>query len=161
MSLIQNAQILCFMKKLHELFPKYSAHDILIKWLNRNKFLYLHSPKKQFSHLKKIPLYINMTVQCENCNVEVKTRSWYDYLKSKIHLENDPDQTMKPSEHTRLCEKRNVQVGSNAWEPHLKSEKHLLREPDKSRKVCEKCNIEVSHRSWYEHLKSNPSGKLP
>ena len=37
MSLIQNAQILCFMKKLHELFPQYPAHDILIKWCEQKQ----------------------------------------------------------------------------------------------------------------------------
>ena len=93
-----------------------------------------------------------MTVQCEKCNVEVKTRSWYDHLKSRNHLENDPDQTMKPSGYIKLCEKCNVQIRPSGWEADLKSKRHLEDEPDKSRNVCEKCNIEVTRRNWFKHV---------
>ena len=146
----------------------------LLHGANSNKFLYLHSPKKRIRHLKKILLYINITVECthlendpnqtvkpfgplkfcETCNVEVRRRCWNENLKSKKHLENDPEQTAKPLGPLKFCEKCNVQVRSSAWEAHLRSKTHLGDKPDKSRKVCEKCNLEIRHYSWYSHLRS-------
>ncbi len=68
-------------------------------------------------------------------------------MKSKKHLENDPDQTTKFFGYTKLCKKCNVHVRSTGWEAHLKSKTHLLGEPDKSIKVCKKCNIETTSKS--------------
>ena len=42
-------------------------------------------------------------------------------MKSKKHLENDPDQTTKLLGSFKFCEKCNVQVGSPGWEAHLNS----------------------------------------
>ena len=54
-------------------------------------------------------------MQCEKCNVEVKEHSWFLHLKGKTHLENDPQQTIKPFRRTKFCEKCNVQVRPVAW----------------------------------------------
>jgi hypothetical protein len=33
---------------------------------------------------------------CEKCNVEITPKNWARHLKTKTHLKNDPDQTIKP-----------------------------------------------------------------
>jgi hypothetical protein len=77
--------------------------------------------------------------------------NWTKPLKSKTHLENDPDQTAKPFGHTRLCEKCNVKVVRGAWDARLKSERHLTNhevEPGKFKKLCEICNLEINAHRW-------------
>ena len=41
-----------------------------------------------------------MSMRCEKYNVEVTCTSWAQHLKSKTHMENDPDQTVKPLGNT-------------------------------------------------------------
>jgi len=43
-------------------------------------------------------------MECEKCGVEVARINWRGHLKSKTHMKNDPDQTAKPIEYTKLCE---------------------------------------------------------
>jgi hypothetical protein len=90
---------------------------------------------------------------CEKFNVEVKTRKWAYHLKTKMHLENDPNQIIEQLGNTKLCEKCDVNVAHSAWPAHLRSERLLSNKPDDSRKVCEKCNIELGIQSWSKHTR--------
>jgi hypothetical protein len=100
-------------------------------------------------------------IRCEKCDVEVTRVGWSQHLKTGKHMENDPNQTIKPLGHTRLCEVCNVNVNRGGWDFHIKSERHLTGIPDKTKKVCKICNLEVtyynSHLRSKSHLRNNPS----
>ena len=64
-----------------------------------------------------------MLMHCEKWNVEVKRCSWFNHLRSKRHMENNPGQTVKLTGHIKLCEQCNVQIRANSWSAHLKSKK--------------------------------------
>jgi hypothetical protein len=71
------------------------------------------------------------------------TKNWPQHLRSKTHLENNPDEIIKPikpilNNVSRMwCEKCNVEIAlrRNAWLNHIKSKTHLENEPDKFRKL--------------------------
>jgi hypothetical protein len=93
---------------------------------------------------------------CKICNTEIASNSWSRHLKSKTHLENNPDEIIKPIRpkiyemSTRLCEKCNVEISlsHNAWLNHINSETHMENKPDESRILCEICNLETEKLSW-------------
>ena len=37
-----------------------------------------------------------MNKECKQCNIKITSKNWARYLKSKAHLKNDPDHTIKP-----------------------------------------------------------------
>jgi hypothetical protein len=94
------------------------------------------------------------TKWCEKCNVETTRYGWYCHVKTKPHLKNDPEQTLKPMEFAQLFEKCNIQVRPRPWDAHLNVQRHLENELGKSRKLCEKCNIETSYTFWWKHLRT-------
>jgi len=66
---------------------------------------------------------------CEKCNVEIQCHKWSQHIKTKMHLTNDPDQTIKPgifgrprifNHPTKLCKKCNVEIVYSSWPKHLR-----------------------------------------
>ena len=72
--------------------------------------------------------------------MEITSGNWSRHLKTKSHLKNDPDQTIKPGKPkisnipTRLCSKCGLEITSTHWARHLKSQKHLQNNPKKYQK---------------------------
>jgi hypothetical protein len=42
---------------------------------------------------------MNRKKHCAKCDAEITKSNWSNHLKSRKHLENDPDQTIKPGRH--------------------------------------------------------------
>jgi hypothetical protein len=59
---------------------------------------------------------------------------WVNHLRTKKHIKNDPDQTIKPrrpimpERPTKRCEECNVEIVKHIWYNHLKTLKHLKNE---------------------------------
>lgn len=93
----------------------------------------------------------------EKCNVEIlltPRNAWFIHLKSKTHLENEPDQCRK------ICEKFNIAIGVHSWPRHLRSKTHMENDPDQTTKqsefikLCEKYNVKFWPMAWNARLKS-------
>jgi len=115
---------------------------------------------------------------CKIFKVEIAHYKWSDHLRSKTHIENGPDQTIKPHKNgrpiifnkpTKLCEKCNVEITRSNWTTHLKSKTHLKNDPDQTFKPpnkpgkhiisgtstmwCEICNTEITLKAGNAHLR--------
>jgi hypothetical protein len=76
--------------------------------------------------------------RCTKCNAEITKTNWSRHLKTKKHLENDPDQTIRPGQYrtsnmpTKQCEACNAEITKTNWSRHLKTKTHLENDPNQA-----------------------------
>jgi hypothetical protein len=62
--------------------------------------------------------------RCEKCDVEITYKNWARHLRSKAHLKNDPDQTIRSEKTPIWCKSYKLKITSAYWTKHLQTKRH-------------------------------------
>jgi flagellar motility protein MotE (MotC chaperone) len=95
--------------------------------------------------------------RCGKCRMIVTYKNWARHLRSKKHLKNDPDQTIKPkkitsNKPTKHCEKCDKEISRVHCSQHLKTKKHLKNDPNQTIKTTIRTKVRKGKTAFKNRL---------